>query len=205
MTFIVKDAFKEQAKDAEGALQAAEYQFVSGTHNEMIYGLITTITETTVAESDSKTLGTSVVAGYAHGVLPAIQSLNLRMQNLELLIDKLPRRDTSIRQSLHELETKRKNIDGIHTAIKSMLVDIRDPDESPELNDKISKLFAQITGLLGDITKLDHQAFQRCRELKESADRKEQIYTYISYGLYGIGWSLALFGRLVGIDVTGAE
>ena len=86
-----------------------------------------------------------------------------------------------------------------------MMVGMRFPDKSQELNDKIRKLFDQINDLLGDMTKLENQAFKRCRELKESTERKAQMYTYISYGLYGIGWSLALFGRLVGIDGIEAE
>ena len=43
---------------------------------------------------------------------------------------------------------------------------------------------------------------QRASEKRDTAERRYKIFTYFSYVLYGIGWSLPLLGKLYGV---GAE
>lgn len=203
LTFVVKDAIREQVKDTVDALQAADYQFVSTSENALNLSFATEILRTanaifhrlTAAPSDS-------LEDSLEDIQPNILQDIATLENLKRLIEKLPGEESSLRNSLQELEGRRRALvagsDNLEKQAKSNKHPTEDEDDS--MHDQLDSIGTESEDLLSDIGKLNGQALDRLTEIRRSEEQKYHRYTLMSYLLYAIGWSLALFGRLYRVD-----
>jgi hypothetical protein len=214
-TYVVKDAIRDEIKDTVESLQAADYQFFATSENRAIFDLVKTIALVLKDEATKKHKGSETVGEAAAPIVAKVADDLMAAESLKMLIEKLPDDETGLRQLNDDLQKRRNSMfdtlqqitPEIQKRASTPIDDLPDEDavsesdkRAYEMGDQLEKLEDEGAALELDLAKGAKQAVKRSREIRTSEEQRLRRYTHISYFLYGVGWSLALFGRLVGIE-----
>jgi ABC-type transporter Mla subunit MlaD len=197
-TFVIKDAIRQDVKDTVDSLQAAEDVFVTRSENQaaaMTLASIKAYVENLSNKTDS-------ALDYLDDELSGVQEMVLQgkrnLDNLKRMIDKLPGTNAPLISSLHKLEG---NYDAVFESTKTVSQGVADGLIRMERRaERIAAVGNQTSDLLIEIQTFADKVIETSDEVRKAEERKYRRYTMLSYFLYAIGWSLALFGRLFGMD-----
>jgi predicted component of viral defense system (DUF524 family) len=202
ITFVVKDAVRENLKDLVDSINSAEDAYRNSTESARISKEVVDV-ELQVEEfkraSDPTgpvTL-TAVVAG--KDVAATTESL---LRNLENLNEHLPTRK-DLQPSLSE---HKKNLASLVEQLQSIDSSLHGTGEAPTTLIQLRSIESAIWReywlyILPTGEKLLAQA----ESIKERRERNYKICTIVSYVLYVLGWTLAFVGHLAGLEVPGAD
>jgi hypothetical protein len=208
LTFVVKDAIRENVKDLVDGLQSAQDVFEIRAQHEISVSLLNGIAQRvemiwgTTAEGLAflRRNDQSGVIGDITANADGLQQAKANLDNLRRFIDRLPTTETAPRAAVKDLEVRWKQLDD--TYLKTIAaINSKKLSEDDEFGASVDLGTARETLQL-DVGNLSDDVIARSDELKERAERTLKTYTWISYFLYSIGWSLALFGRLFDLDLV---
>jgi predicted nucleic acid-binding Zn-ribbon protein len=142
-----------------------------------------------------------------------LQQLDLSLNNLSALLEKLP----NVQNRKTELDDIAKNLQQQHQLHRSIgeMTARAAPKLTPEgyyPADEANAISAEIFRLNASLLDIYRRVNDATKETLADAEairgKQEKLYgiaTWVSYGLYALGWMFALFGRLYGISGMGAE
>jgi hypothetical protein len=218
-TFVVKDAIKDRIKDTIDSVQQADNTFRIKNQGALIYK--TTLDETGYIKeilthmqerlpwNRAPATDRETESAYNNLVEELSQNgaeLSVDLENsdhLRRLIEELPDDDLSLSGQLHTIQKRCELVTELHTTKQDWVlrsVSHTDRNAIAEATKVILSVKAEILAIQGSITQLGHDALKRSNEVRHTEERKLRYFTWASYALYLIGWSVALFGRLLGVD-----
>jgi hypothetical protein len=213
-TFVVKDIFQERAKDLNDALASAQssYTLLGRFDQEDVTLRNLGIAFTLIEE---KVMPATVPKVSFKGVSPILQAAtNLsefqraRIENLRTLLEKFPIGTRN--QAVLEIITREMNdYDRRRANVESM----EERYEGRSAIKDLSELKANIGEGVADLSQaerhLDYGVSSFCKTILEAAHneqlKREKAYRnwiHFSYGLYCLGWTLGLLGKIYGVDAT---
>jgi hypothetical protein len=72
-------------------------------------------------------------------------------------------------------------------------------------DDIASSLVVDLDELAGEVQNYSSDLLEEAQKIEAKRVRKYEIATYSSYGLFVVGWILALIGKLSGVDIPGGS
>lgn len=229
LTFVIKDAIREQVKDAVDSLQMAETVFRNTSQDTLHWDLtIDSFREFRDRLEDIQkniedmkdragAQESSTFQGWDMDTLTEQQNDNTTLLVLDMetlshvrrMIEKLPVKDTSLFvTSLTSLKARfesLKNVSDKELERVHKMGDFQNKDVTGALGQQLLSHWTEGEALRADISGLTAKVLTRLIEQKEADETRLKRYTWLSYVLYAIGWSLALFGRLYGVDPIAEE
>jgi len=203
LTFIVKDAVREQVKDLVSGLQSAEDVFEIRAQHEVTVGLLNGIGQRVQLIWQSTPEGKGFLkkndrSGVVHDITEnadIIEQERANLDNLQRFIARLPKREIALQAevaALHERWNKH------HAYYLQVISDMNQKKMTEEREfDAMAALGPESEDINLAILDLSEMAVAKSDSLRESAESRLKIYTLASYVLYTFGWSLAFFGRVL--------
>jgi hypothetical protein len=116
--------------------------------------------------------------------------------------ERLSARLTGLRKDMETLatdcsdfaDTSRRRADNIRPLTSAKIAELT------ELDDRFTALYSKAEALLPQLQIIGAEGFVAEEQSRHELERRYRIWSWISYGLYGFGWSLALYGRLQSAD-----
>ena len=201
VTFVVKDAIKEQVKDEVASLESADSLFTSTVETAAVFSMVVRLkTDISISMGRQDT-----VRSVIDQIEPYCLEATLKVRSLRRLVETLPE-DSGLHNSLDDLVQRNgsliERVNKIEDELKKPEHVERKLDDEPDngLSQELRKLAFDVNGLLKEISNVKVAAVQKSAEIKQAEQQKLKYYTYLSYALYGLGWSLAFYGRLTGVE-----
>jgi hypothetical protein len=197
VTFLVKEGKRESLKDLGDSVDASQSAFMirndsistplqlATIEEEINYILLASPRGSMTEGSRFFMLRRPWALGEGEAVLSRISR---SLDNARRLSEKLPQRSELIEKRIHSLNN---------------VIAEYQPDPSPK---KIGvRLYSRqanfdpLWGLAEQVDALGNEILDDAEEVRVSTERSYAIYTWVSYGLYVLGWGLGLIGRLYGL------
>jgi len=202
LTFVVKDAVREQVKDLVDSLQSAEDVFEIRAQHEVTVALLNGIGQRVqlIWQSTPEAkefLRKNDKSGVIHDITEnadIIEQERANLDNLQRFIARLPSSETGLRAEVSEIRKRWTEHHDFYLQVIAM-INQKQMSEDQEF-DAMSTLGPESEDLNSAILDLSERAIAKSDTLREDAEKRLQIYTWASYVLYTVGWSLALFGRI---------
>jgi hypothetical protein len=179
ITFIVKEGIRERLKNIGDSVSSAENVFI--------------------ARSEASRLPTYLV------------HVNRRVGVVERMVMKLSNKETISSTTLptenevEEVEIKRVAL--VQAAIENM--NYGDPTDEHKARETLlgaDFLSERCDNIMReDIEPLEKQIMGEARRVETEYDKFYGLSTWFSYGLYAIGWGIALIGRIYSVEISGGE
>jgi hypothetical protein len=191
-TYVVKDVIREEVRDTVDSLQAADYQFVVTSEIHANFRSLATLVlnRGEKANKDYDTLDPAAIE-----ILENVTSDVEAAGSLEVLIEKLPANEASLRKSNDDLQKRRNSLLEL---TKKLAPEMQKLSSSPidkipgDMVLQIGHLRGESEALGSDLTTAQHQTVKRSREIRNAAEQRLKRFTRVGYVLYRVGWSLAL-------------
>jgi hypothetical protein len=213
--FVVKDAVRDRLRDSVDSLEKAEMDYVNEGQHLAISSALDSAEHNKEADDLPKT--SPAVRNrndpvFRFDVRTAKEDLGLLDSELNLtenLINVLkpselldykdsfdPGDLDDFRKQAKELRERwvniRKSVD-----FENMAIDKAD--------DMASSLLVDLDELAGEVQNYSSDLLEEAQKIEAKRVRKYEIATYSSYGLFVVGWILALIGKLSGVDIPGGS
>lgn len=217
-TFVVKEGWREHVKSLEETIEAAQNIYTLRadglTMTSQLNGLGSEI-EAIRAKISSTELGFTALGVNRTMLLASwqLQQLETSVNNLKALLNKLPGEKARATE-LEDVAKKLQELHKLHRSIGEMTAraaakltpdGLYPPDEANGIS---AQIFRFSTSILDMYRQVDDLTKKSLADAEADRDRQEKLYsiaTWVSYGLYALGWTFGLIGRLYGIDAIGTE
>jgi hypothetical protein len=216
-TFVVKEGYRDRFKDVSDSITTAENNFVARkTANPLpvfiaiVYRRIGRLEGEIRPKGKKSGPSEQAARDEADVTLMKVDEIIAAVDNLSALIEKLPERSEDrilyddIKNRTDEL------VESKHKLEKSLMI-LRMFD--PRVKGNVEEVYsgARLVQSEADyllttyVGPLEKKLIKRAREYKKEQEISYHQATSLSYGLYAVGWMLALVGKLVKDEKSGDE
>jgi hypothetical protein len=217
-TFVVKEGLRERLKDFVDSVGAADSTFMIRGDTNISNSLLRSLEEDIGDVERNKAIReTGIVAPssvhlyYSWRDLSMMgQSIKANLDNVARLMRKLPNQGANIAQleTLKKaLEDDGRSLDNLYKALPinpgyRLLFPEKDiikrmSEQDLQAFDALRKHFHSLES---DANRFATEVLNISEGLRDKNERSYGIYTWVSYGLYTLGWGLGLVGRLYSVE-----
>jgi hypothetical protein len=200
-TFIAKEAIKEHVKEKTDAINGAR---TLNTIRNDIQGLMQGedwIASRLAFEQQSTHKSQSVsmqLIQYQEVSIARMSSTVAQTLNAAAeLLKQAP--DADLRERLSGLWDQWKVFD---KEADQFATDAKNPSMREAVNDRYVPLLTKGSGISNELLIINAKISVHAWEVLERSERELNVWTWISYVLYALGWGLALYARLSGVGIT---
>jgi hypothetical protein len=202
LTFVTKDAIREHVKDTVDSLQSAEDVFDIRSQHQNSVDMLNSISQhvdeiwkTTPGRAEYLKNDPRSDLDYDIGEIKTlILEAEANLGILGRLVERLPASELPVKKELSGVRGRYKTLNETYTKV-SLGIGNRSISEDDE-DGWLVPLGTDSENLLADIGGLSAKARDSCEAVKRRTEGELMVFTWVSYGLYAIGWFLTLFGRL---------
>jgi hypothetical protein len=215
VTYVVKDGLRDQLEAVVTSIDSAENSFLIRSASLPISESLSQI-EAQVALLELQL--------ELHEGAPAHKSSESRAQLIEMSHNRnnLDKMESETQQSIDNLERLQKKISVPKALLEKLLTikkewdDLRasdnhflhevinaGPSDFDSYNEHYLQTLADLNVTYKELEDVSSETMEVAKETKERKESWLRIFTPLSYVLYGIGWTLGLYGKLSGFEETG--
>jgi hypothetical protein len=212
LTFVTKDAIRDQLKEETDSLQSAETLYLSWIRNNdllvslddietRIGNLQESVEKTSIPNATAKNRQTVEFVHRINRVTKGLRSLHTA---LSPLIDKVP----AYRQEYETLDKGLIEMEARQDEVSNEIQKSEDANRTEEEHIALLNRAFKGMGTSDVYSKVNEFPPKLIATFFEKKERKEKLYkncTWLSYILYTVGWGLALIGRLAGDGMAANE
>jgi hypothetical protein len=222
--FIIRDEFREQAKDLGSSIDSAETFFATRGDNAVVAEQLKNIEDGNdqlllvvyLTDAEDKRAWLGIVSSTRQkvlGISKYLGSLDAALDNIRRLLAKLPTDSTQTDRASAisvKIADLRKKCDDFAKELEKSKFPAKVPsgnnkiDQWVGLDERVSSLESEYLSFSGQIQSLSAETLDRARKTRGIYERQYQRLTWVSIGLFSLGWVIALVGKLYGLDVFGA-
>lgn len=209
-TFVVKEGLRDQVKDVADSIGTADQSYVVRTDINTIRDVLTETNdylfamakgEVRKSKGGSETLRVGILFDEA-GVY------RTALDNMARLLEKLPQNLQS--QYSNEFNDLRKDEAAYYDLIQSTVGELPmwEHDRTGDLRHArldLDDLTTRSIDLHLRINSLAAGLRTSADKFRTYVEQRYRLYSWVSYVLFGVGWGLALLGKLIGVDIPGAS
>jgi hypothetical protein len=188
--FVAKDVERDRFKEISDALHAAQGSYEFQTQNRELVNLLKE-SHRSDDQSVKRNATQAELAETQQAVMTASQGLHRSLSDTKILIDALPESNMKARYKMISDEmTKAES--------HQMPTDLSNPKESIK---HLDAALMELGPICLDSEQLSKEVIAMAEENRENAESSYKIWTVISYVAFGLGWLVALLGKIFGADV----
>jgi hypothetical protein len=128
------------------------------------------------------------------------------LENTSRLLDRLNSGPNETKSKISELDGKLLQFHDTADQLDVVPAKMTDTEWLAKMRTALGELLAKSEPTLSEIAGITNQVFAEAEVRRTTAERRYKLFTWCSYGLYLLGWSLGLLGSLYKIEgLPGAE
>jgi hypothetical protein len=218
VTYVVKEGFREHVKDLVDAAENGRNVFViRNDNNTLAFQLLAIEDSLNAALNDIPKRGQEILS--LDGIERPMTILSHMQQDIGASLDNmaaLTEKNHGNTSDRTEIETLAKRYDGLrdyHKWLTEAIVEVRrgkyavfEHVKHEELvKIEVLDLVVRTERLTDDTRDRGSSVLKAVGEKKDKEQRYYGILTWVSYGLYTVGWSLGLLGKMFGVELPVGE
>lgn len=194
-TFVIKDAMRENLRDLIASIDKAEDVFtVRAESAELMQRVNLLAPRDTRPEDKEKQAWARINSTWQY-----LSLIGWELDNVSTLVHRLP----SPSASNQKLQGFQKTLDALRYTDGRVRTLFTPPGQEPssnrqdELLKEAQKNLGDCVELLVDVREFGYEMLAQARNVRRAAEERFRWFTWTSYSLYGLGWIIALLGKIL--------
>lgn len=208
-TFVVKDALREQLKDLVDSIDSAQSTYVVRMDISRIELYVKSLNRYvrygSSSQGETKIAQTESLKRDIDDLVGMTQYLAAQVGNINRLAQKLG--SANKKEVTNSIESINKQHEDLRASVTDYvrLAENNDQSRLSEMSSKIDASWHTAETLVTSTPQFAFNLLTSAREVSKRQEERYRFYTWASYFLYALGWSLGLIGRLVGVETGAGE
>jgi len=208
LTFVVKDAWRDHLKDVIDSIDQAEADYSVREDNLALSKLLNNIYQRVRYPSNQESDVDLIASGDSYQVYLVVLKVQEQtassLQLVSTLVEHLPDEEgkqTLVKDLQRRSDALRDHLTTIEDIISRWSVTHTTPSVPAPALPEFQTIRHDTSVLSSEVHTLERSVRKDAEEQKRSAEFRYELWTFVSYALYTLGWTLGLIGQIYGVKV----